>query len=954
MRFRRTAVLLFPVFMISLLYSQVAEAPDAARPSFKAKVQVVLLDVVVSDRDHHPITGLHSDDFEVFENGKQQTIASFEEQRGNPSATVAERPSLPPHFYSNAPLGESLGSINVLLLDSLNTEFADQATVRLQMINYLKTIRPGPLLAIFTLGARLRMVEGFTADPKVLLEAINHKHWGGTPETSTQLRTSAENNLDQTMLTRMSESNGMNPGASAGAIEALKDFLAEVQATQAVTRMSSTLDALADLSRYLSGFHGRKNIIWFSGSFPEIEFPGTGGKKEVNLDSNNGLGKQLKDTIDMLAAAQIAVYPISAQGLETQAFYEASNPTGRARGLQNPNIEGQNQALSSDNVNRYFNQKSAHDIAANTGGEAFDNTNSLKDALAKAVEEGAYYYRLSYSPTDRKMLGRYRQIRVNIKNGPHPAPSNIAYRRGYYEENEKQEKADKADKPELPTDYLHPLMSRGLPDATEIVYNLRLLRSSTPPGSGVTPVGDNKDLHGAVTRISADFVIPLANLDFELTPDGVRHGNLELSLVAYDHAGRPMNWIVRSIRASLTPAAYPSVQKTGVQFHQELDVPSGDHLYLRSGIYDLESNRAGTLEVPLSEVTEEHLSAETRSVPVETSATTGPKVSSPPAPTHALSGSPAPDPKESNASIALGSGRTEAPEALPPSAPALAQPSLPVAKDPVVSDIPAYCAGLAASVEHPAALAKVCEFVLSSEKRLPDVICDREMKRYWTEYRSSWGGSRRGTRTAVYEVKHADLLTAHVSYRQGKEYYEDVRLDGQPVSSEASLLPAASLSGTWSVGEFATILAGAFLPPSNPEFVFERQTKVRSAKALLFRFHIRAQNNRSYFLFVGDKVWFPEYGGELWIDENSFQLLRLKRETIYLQQYPIRQVETSIDYANVPLGDGSQLVLPIHSEVRTCAAPVDGNSNDCSRSIVKFTHWHKFGATTTIVMTPGN
>jgi hypothetical protein len=32
---------------------------------------------------------------------------------------------------------------------------------------------------------------------------------------------------------------------------------------------------------------------------------------------------------------------------------------------------------------------------------------------------------------------------------------------------------------------------------------------------------------------------------------------------------------------------------------------------------------------------------------------------------------------------------------------------------------------------------------------------------------------------------------------------------------------------------------------------------------LLFRFHVRAQNNRSYFLFVGDKVWFLEYGGQL-------------------------------------------------------------------------------------------
>lgn len=271
---------------------------------------------------------------------------------------------------------------------------------------------------------------------------------------------------------------------------------------------------------------------------------------------------------------------------------------------------------------------------------------------------------------------------------------------------------------------------------------------------------------------------------------------------------------------------------------------------------------------------------------------------------------------------------------------------MPVAKDMEASDIPAYCASLASSVEHAAALAKVCEFVLSMRKRLPNVICEREMKRSWKEYRPGWGGG-------VYEVKHADVLTAQVTYREGQEYYEDVRLDGLPVSTQASILPIASLSGTWSVGEFATVLEGSFLPSSHPEFRYQQQTKAHSVKALCFRFHVAAKNNRSYFLFVGNEVWFPEYSGQLWIDENSFQLLRLKRETANTPQYPIRQVKTSIDYGNVPMGDGSHLVLPVHSEVLTCA-PVSGNNNNCSRNIVKFTNWHKFGATTTIVMTPGN
>jgi hypothetical protein len=264
-------------------------------------------------------------------------------------------------------------------------------------------------------------------------------------------------------------------------------------------------------------------------------------------------------------------------------------------------------------------------------------------------------------------------------------------------------------------------------------------------------------------------------------------------------------------------------------------------------------------------------------------------------------------------------------------------------------DIPAYCTRLSPTIEHSSALANVCEFALSIHNRFPNLICDREMKRYWTEYHATFAGGRVGT---FDELKHSDVLTAKVTYRDGQEYYDELRLDGKPVSSEASALPPPSLSGPWSLGEFAMVLEAVFLPSSKAEFQFKKQTHTGSASALLFTFHVAATNNRSYFLFAEDKQWFPEYSGQLWIDEAGFRLLRLTRETAYMDQYPIRSAKTTIQYALVPLADGTSLVLPINSEVVTCAPPVRGNSDNCSRSSVKFTNWHKFKATTNIVTTP--
>lgn len=53
----------------------------------------------------------------------------------------------------------------------------------------------------------------------------------------------------------------------------MKQFLSDTAAFQTEQRIGTTLQALPQLARYLSGVPGRKNVIWFSGSFPISIFP---------------------------------------------------------------------------------------------------------------------------------------------------------------------------------------------------------------------------------------------------------------------------------------------------------------------------------------------------------------------------------------------------------------------------------------------------------------------------------------------------------------------------------------------------------------------------------------------------------------------------------------------------------------------------------------------------------
>jgi hypothetical protein len=74
-----------------------------------------------------------------------------------------------------------------------------------------------------------------------------------------------------------------------------------------------------------------------------------------------------------------------------------------------------------------------------------------------------------------------------------------------------------------------------------------------------------------------------------------------VTLLGYDRDGKPLNWMVRMLELTLPPDRYAVAQARGVSFSLELDIPTAA-VYLRSGVLDQGSSRAGTLEIPLAAV----------------------------------------------------------------------------------------------------------------------------------------------------------------------------------------------------------------------------------------------------------------------------------------------------------------------------------------------------------------
>jgi len=121
--------------------------------------------------------------------------------------------------------------------------------------------------------------------------------------------------------------------------------------------------------------------------------------------------------------------------------------------------------------------------------------------------------------------------------------------------------------------------------------------SAASPGQG----GDNPNLKGPLTRYMVDLMIAARGLQFDPAPDGRRHVRVEAALVVYNHQGQPLNWMLRQINLNMDAAHYTAAQASGVNLYLEIDAPN-DGVSLRSGIYDLNSSLAGTLEIALSAI----------------------------------------------------------------------------------------------------------------------------------------------------------------------------------------------------------------------------------------------------------------------------------------------------------------------------------------------------------------
>jgi hypothetical protein len=234
-------------------------------------------------------------------------------------------------------------------------------------------------------------------------------------------------------------------------------------------------------------------------------------------------------------------------------------------------------------------------IAEETGGIAYFDRNDLQTAVDRAIQNGASYYTLAYIPKDKSDDGRIHKLQVTIPEAP---SYHLGYRRGYV-----AVASGKAASATAATS-LATAMLRGAPSSSQIVFKLRVLPATDPlfkalPVQPGTAGELSPKLKAPLERYCLDYAADLHNAAFSQSADGLQHAAVEFVAVAYDRDGDRLNAIDQAYTINIDAAKYAQIMQKGLQMHQEIDLPAGE-VYLRAAVHDLNSDRVGSIEIPMT------------------------------------------------------------------------------------------------------------------------------------------------------------------------------------------------------------------------------------------------------------------------------------------------------------------------------------------------------------------
>jgi VWFA-related protein len=364
--------------------------------TMKVQTDIVLTNVVVRDKKTGEVVkGLKQSDFMILENGKPQTIASFDYQNVDEAAVLRENATVTGKATVADLLNRNFAADSSALRDhrlivmffdlsSMQPEDIDRAVESAQ--DYVnKKMQPADLVALVSMATGLSMDQDFTSDKAALLKGL--ARYNGTEGTGF--------------------ANGNEGGNSGGTSDDASSFTADDSEYNSLNT-DRELYAIRSIAKSLERVDQRKSMLYFSG----------------------GLTRQgIENQVSMRAAtneavkANMAIYSVDSRGLE------AMPPIGNAsKGSLRGTAAYSGGAMQSQLDANFGSQETLATLSSDTGGKAFFDSNDFGPAFQQVQHDTEAYYILGFHSTNAARDGSYRHLTVKLNRND----VKIDYRPGYY------------------------------------------------------------------------------------------------------------------------------------------------------------------------------------------------------------------------------------------------------------------------------------------------------------------------------------------------------------------------------------------------------------------------------------------------------------------------------------------------------------------------------------------
>jgi VWFA-related protein len=370
----------------------------------KVRVNVVVVRAVVRNTEGHVIDNLKKEDFQLFDNGKPQSISSFTVERAGqraiPNSSAMATTNLETTALSATSEASFPNRFVALVFDDVHLRLEDVLTVRSAANQVLDRASANDVVAIYSTSGVV--TQDFTKDLPLLRNTLQriapHPLQGGTGINEcpniTYFQAERMLTFHDTDATTAADQDAwscaynQNPKEYPQAV-ALANTVAQQVQSQGDGETNAMFQNLTQFIRRLSAMPGQRILAFIS--------PGL---------ASNEASRRLNEAIDQAVKANVVVDTLDARGLYTPDLGDiAAPPGGAGSGAISVRFRLLEQSMAGEILGS---------LAHGTGGTWFHNRNDLDRGIAEIIATPPAAYVLTFSPQNLKNNGGYHTLKLRL------------------------------------------------------------------------------------------------------------------------------------------------------------------------------------------------------------------------------------------------------------------------------------------------------------------------------------------------------------------------------------------------------------------------------------------------------------------------------------------------------------------------------------------------------------